>query len=59
MSNFQETCWYYTNGYECKYHNCMFSHNYDKCIKAISKKQFTVLIANKNAIKYITLNFVN
>jgi len=42
MSNFQETCWYYTNGYECKYNNCMFSHNYDKCIEAISKKQFTV-----------------
>ena len=42
MSYFQETCWYYTNGYECKYNNCMFSHNYDKCIEAISKKQFTV-----------------
>jgi len=48
MSNFQETCWYYTNGYECKYNNCMFSHNYDKCIEAISKKQFIVCIEGIN-----------
>ena len=48
MSYFQESCWYYTNGYECKYNNCMFSHNYDKCIEAISKKQFTVCIEGIN-----------
>lgn len=48
MTYFQETCWYYTNGYECKYNYCMFDHNYDKCIETISKKKLELCIEGIN-----------
>jgi len=37
---FKESCWYYTNGYQCKWFSCQFNHNFNQCIEVVSKKTF-------------------
>jgi hypothetical protein len=72
MSCSTQTCWYYSNGFNCKHQSrCMYNHNYDKCLVTISSKTFELCpyginckkkcnkIHNLEIFKLITQNLAN
>ena len=72
MSFSTQTCWYYSNGFNCKHQSrCMYNHNYDKCLVSISSKTFELCpyginckkkcnkIHNLEIFKLITQNLAN
>jgi len=72
MSCSTQTCWYYSNGFNCKHQsNCIYSHDYNKCLATISSKNFEICpyginckqkcnkIHNLEIFKYITQDLAN